>query len=126
MTAIRPEAYSGMGKAIRVQSGANLPFAGVTMKKVSCASLLCALVVVVAVLAEARVAEAVTCSPLELRSCMGALMSSQKPSSHCCDKLNEQTPCLCGYAKNPNLSQYFNSPNAQRIASDCGVTPPTC
>ncbi|KAG5527978.1 hypothetical protein RHGRI_028792 [Rhododendron griersonianum] len=96
------------------------------MKKGSCASLLCALVVVVVVLAEARVTEAVTCNPLELRPCLGAFTSGQPPSAGCCDKVREQKPCLCGYIKNPNLKQFVNSPNTRKVGAACGVPFPTC
>ncbi|KAF7112275.1 hypothetical protein RHSIM_RhsimUnG0246000 [Rhododendron simsii] len=104
----------------------NSPNARRMKKGYSCASLLCALVVVLAVLAEAQVTEAVTCSPVELRSCLDALTSSQPPTAACCDKLREQKPCLCGYIKNPNLGQFVNSPNARRVAATCGVPYPTC
>ncbi|KAG5527972.1 hypothetical protein RHGRI_028786 [Rhododendron griersonianum] len=96
------------------------------MKKGSCASLLCALVVVLVVLAEARVTEAVTCNPMELSACQGSFTSSQPPAAGCCSKLREQQPCFCGYKNNPSLSQYVNSPNARRVASACGVSYPNC
>ncbi|KAI8534430.1 hypothetical protein RHMOL_Rhmol10G0088900 [Rhododendron molle] len=50
-------------------------------------------------------------NPLELRPCLGAFTSGQRPSAGCCDKVREQKPCLCGYIKNPNLKQFVNSPN---------------
>ncbi|KAI8534457.1 hypothetical protein RHMOL_Rhmol10G0091100 [Rhododendron molle] len=96
------------------------------MKKGSCASLLCALVVVLVVLEEAWVTEAVTCNALELGPCLGAFTSSQAPSAACCNKLREQRPCLCGYIKNPSYSKYVNSPNGRRVASTCGVPYPSC
>ncbi|CAH2049952.1 unnamed protein product [Thlaspi arvense] len=71
-------------------------------------------------------ADAVTCNPLELSPCIGAITSSQPPSRTCCDKVREQRPCLCGYLKDPNLRQYVNSPNARRVATTCGVPIPTC
>ncbi|XP_048129386.1 non-specific lipid-transfer protein 2-like [Rhodamnia argentea] len=74
----------------------------------------------------APVAEAVTCSPTELSSCMSAITSSAPPSALCCSKLRQQRPCLCGYIRNPNLRQYVTSPNAMRVASTCGVPTPTC
>ncbi|KAF7130294.1 hypothetical protein RHGRI_028799 [Rhododendron griersonianum] len=95
------------------------------MKKGSFPSLLCALVVVV-VLANARVTEAVTCNPLELRPCLGAFTSGQPPSAGCCDKVREQKPCLCGYIKNPNLKKFVNSPNTRKVAAGCGVPYPKC
>ncbi|KAI8534455.1 hypothetical protein RHMOL_Rhmol10G0090900 [Rhododendron molle] len=96
------------------------------MKKGSCALLLCALVVVVVMLAEARVTEAVTCNPSELSPCLGAFTTGQAPSANCCNKAREQQPCLCGYIKNPSYSQYVNSPNAKKILSACGVPTPSC
>ncbi|KAK7255022.1 hypothetical protein RIF29_28423 [Crotalaria pallida] len=71
-------------------------------------------------------AEGVTCSPVELSPCLGAITSSSPPSATCCQKVREQRPCLCGYLKNPSLRQYVNSPGARRVASSCGVPFPTC
>ncbi|GMN28186.1 hypothetical protein TIFTF001_001955 [Ficus carica] len=97
------------------------------MKKFSYLALLTVAVAVAAVLiSEAPVAEAVTCSPLELSSCLSAITGGTKPSNTCCSKLREQKPCLCGYLKNPNLRQYVNSPNARKVASTCGVAYPKC
>ncbi|CAK9150671.1 unnamed protein product [Ilex paraguariensis] len=95
--------------------------------KVSCFALcLVAVVVVVLVMGEARVAVAVTCTPTELSPCAEAIKSPKPPSAECCKKLKEQIPCLCGYIKDPNLKQYVNSPNAQKVAKSCGVKVPTC
>ncbi|KAL2896552.1 Non-specific lipid-transfer protein 2 [Bienertia sinuspersici] len=58
---------------------------------------------------------------MELSPCGPAIMSNQPPSNACCAKLQEQKPCLCGYAKNPNLKSYVDSPNAKRMASACKV-----
>ncbi|GMP28341.1 hypothetical protein CsSME_00003930 [Camellia sinensis var. sinensis] len=97
------------------------------MKTQSSLAVLCAMAVVVAVLlGEASVVKAVTCNPTELSPCIDAITSSKPPSTTCCVKLREQRPCLCGYSKDPNLSQYVNSPNAKRIANTCGVSIPTC
>ncbi|KAK7381443.1 hypothetical protein VNO78_34135 [Psophocarpus tetragonolobus] len=71
-------------------------------------------------------AEAVSCNPVELSPCLGAITSSSPPSTTCCQKVREQRPCLCGYLKNPSLRQYFNSPGSRRVASSCGVPFPTC
>ncbi|KAG4911437.1 hypothetical protein JHK84_051913 [Glycine max] len=71
-------------------------------------------------------AEAVTCSPVELSPCLGAITSSSPPSTTCCQKVREQRPCLCGYLKNPSLRPYVNSPGSRRVASSCGVPFPTC
>ncbi|XP_022865656.1 non-specific lipid-transfer protein 2-like [Olea europaea var. sylvestris] len=84
------------------------------------------LAVVVLFVGKLQVTEAVNCSPLELSSCAGAIMMSLPPSDTCCRKLKEQEPCLCGYIRNPSLSQYVNSPNARRVANICGVPTPRC
>ncbi|PON49232.1 Bifunctional inhibitor/plant lipid transfer protein/seed storage helical domain containing protein [Trema orientale] len=97
------------------------------MKKFSIFALSAALVVAAGVLlSEAPTAEAVTCSPLQLSSCLSAITGGTPPSSQCCAKLNEQKPCLCGYLKDPNFRQYVNSPNAKKVAAKCGVSYPKC
>ncbi|KAK4393595.1 Non-specific lipid-transfer protein 2 [Sesamum angolense] len=93
------------------------------MKKVG---IWCVVAVVVVLWAEAGVAGAVNCSPLQLAPCVGAITGSQPPSSACCNKLKEQKPCLCGYLKDPNLREYVNSPGAKKVAAACGVPSPTC
>ncbi|PKI56761.1 hypothetical protein CRG98_022822 [Punica granatum] len=93
------------------------------------ASVVWLCLVVAAALAAAvlvKEAEAVTCSPLELSPCLGAITSSSPPSGQCCSKLREQRPCLCGYLRNPSLRSYVNSPNARRVAVTCGVPFPQC
>ncbi|XP_057436505.1 non-specific lipid-transfer protein 2 [Lotus japonicus] len=96
--------------------------------KVSASSVaLCAVVVVVLLMAEAApIAEAVTCSPVALSPCLGAISSSTPPSAACCQKLREQKPCLCGYLRNPSLAPYVNSPGARAVASTCGIPYPRC
>ncbi|XP_022889815.1 non-specific lipid-transfer protein 2-like [Olea europaea var. sylvestris] len=74
----------------------------------------------------AHVSESVTCNPTELSPCMSAISSGSPPSPLCCSKIKEQQPCFCQYLKNPNLNKYVNSPNAKKIASTCGVSPPKC
>ncbi|KAM7479678.1 hypothetical protein LguiA_027891 [Lonicera macranthoides] len=83
-------------------------------------------VVVILLLAEAKVSVAVTCNPSELGPCASALTSSSPPTKLCCSKIIEQKPCLCGYLKDPNLKKYVSSPNAQKVASTCGVPIPKC
>ncbi|XP_047154212.1 non-specific lipid-transfer protein 2-like [Vigna umbellata] len=85
-------------------------------------------VVVVAVVAMevAPTAEGVTCSPVELSPCLGAITSSSPPSTVCCQKVREQRPCLCGYLQNPSLKNYVNSPGSRRVATSCGIPFPTC
>ncbi|BAU00919.1 Non-specific lipid-transfer protein [Vigna angularis] len=85
-------------------------------------------VVVVAVVAMevAPTAEGVTCSPVELSPCLGAITSSSPPTTACCQKLREQMQCLCGYLQNPSFKNYVNSPGSRRVASSCGVPFPIC
>ncbi|XP_073309992.1 non-specific lipid-transfer protein 2-like [Primulina huaijiensis] len=93
----------------------------------SSVALQCLLVAVVLLGEAVHGTSAVTCSPLELSPCIGAIIgSSQSPSAECCRKLREQKPCLCGYLKNPNLRSYVGSPNAKKVAAACGVPTPTC
>ncbi|KAL2457631.1 Bifunctional inhibitor/lipid-transfer protein/seed storage 2S albumin superfamily protein [Forsythia ovata] len=91
------------------------------MKKASCAVLCMVAVAVVVLLGELHVSEAVTCNPVELSPCLGAINSGGPPSAACCSKLREQQPCLCGYKKNPSLQPYVNSPNAKKVASSCDL-----
>ncbi|QCE12922.1 hypothetical protein DEO72_LG10g4174 [Vigna unguiculata] len=98
-----------------------------TMKMKMKMSVVCAVVVVALFLIDVGpVAEAVTCNPTELSSCVPAITGGSKPSSTCCSKLKVQEPCLCNYIKNPSLKQYVNSPGAKKVLSNCGVTYPNC
>jgi len=94
--------------------------------KMKQASLLVTMVVVVMLLAEAKVSQAVTCNPGQLSPCLPAISSSSPPSTTCCSKLKEQKPCLCGYLKDPALKQFVSSPGARKVASACGVPYPSC
>ncbi|XP_062094704.1 non-specific lipid-transfer protein 2-like [Humulus lupulus] len=85
-----------------------------------------AMVAAAVLLWEAPTAEAVTCSPVQMSSCLTAITNGSPPSSQCCAKLKEQKPCLCGYLKDPNLRQYVNSPNARKVVAKCGVPYPKC
>ncbi|KAE8077265.1 hypothetical protein FH972_015840 [Carpinus fangiana] len=73
-----------------------------------------------------QVSTAITCNPLELSACAGAITSSTTPTALCCNKLKEQRPCLCQYVKDPNLQKLVNSPNARNVAVTCGSPFPTC
>jgi hypothetical protein len=57
---------------------------------------------------------------------VGAITSSQPPSSLCCDKIKQQKPCFCQYLQDPNLKKYISSPGAEKVASTCGVAIPKC
>ncbi|KAL8231135.1 hypothetical protein R6Q57_000913 [Mikania cordata] len=86
--------------------------------------VLCALVM--ALLGNIQKSNAATCNPQDLLPCASSISSGAKPSLNCCTKLKAQQPCLCGYAKNASLRRYFNSPNAKKVASACGVPVPKC
>ncbi|KAK8498451.1 hypothetical protein V6N13_100053 [Hibiscus sabdariffa] len=97
------------------------------MERVSFVALcVVALAVVVTFSGEIQTAEAVTCNPNQLASCLPAFSSGASPSTTCCAKLKEQKPCFCGYLKNPALGQYVNTPNAKKVATRCGVQYPQC
>ncbi|CAI0450723.1 unnamed protein product [Linum tenue] len=88
-------------------------------------SLVAAAAVVLAA-ARGATAAAVTCSPVQLSSCVSAIRSATPPSKLCCAKIKEQRPCLCQYMKNPALKPYVNTPNARKVASTCGTPFPKC
>jgi len=90
--------------------------------KVQILALMAVAVMTVLVAEPRTMVEAVTCDPMQLSVCAGAILSNEQPSSACCAKLREQKPCLCGYLKNPALAQYVNSPGARRVASTCQVS----
>lgn len=68
----------------------------------------------------------VSCNPMQMSSCMNSIISGTPPSKQCCSKIKEQRPCLCGYLKNPFLKNFVDSPNARKVATDCGTPFPTC
>ncbi|EOA37712.1 hypothetical protein CARUB_v10012448mg [Capsella rubella] len=76
--------------------------------------------------AKIPVAEGVTCTVSELFPCAPAYTSSSPPSRTCCTKLREQTPCFCGYLRNPSLRGYINNPNSRKVSSICKISPPRC
>nr|GME08112.1 non-specific lipid-transfer protein 2-like [Ipomoea batatas] len=84
------------------------------------------LIVTAMLIGQLRVTEAAQCSATELRPCASAINSGQAPSAACCSKLKQQTGCLCGYARDPRVAHYVNSPNARKVASSCGVSVPSC
>ncbi|XP_077210630.1 non-specific lipid-transfer protein 2-like [Tasmannia lanceolata] len=83
-------------------------------------------VMMVLLLGEAPVSMAVTCDPMQLSPCAGAILSSSAPTRECCTKLQQQRPCLCNYLKDPSLQRYINSGNARRVASSCSTPFPNC
>ncbi|KAJ8436612.1 hypothetical protein Cgig2_029858 [Carnegiea gigantea] len=90
--------------------------------KVVVLALMAVFVVAVLVAEPPMMVEAVTCDPLQLSVCTGAIMSNQQPSAACCAKLKEQKPCLCQYYNDPAFGQYVKSPGAKRVASTCQVS----
>ncbi|KAK1301379.1 hypothetical protein QJS10_CPB12g00468 [Acorus calamus] len=68
----------------------------------------------------------VTCDPTELSSCLGPILYGTAPSSTCCQKLKEQQPCFCQYMKNPSYKGIITSANANKTATACGVSRPSC
>lgn len=96
------------------------------MKKLPITRLCLLVVTMAALLTAAHLAEAVTCSTMELSPCMGAITSTAPPPAACCSKLREQQPCFCGYLKNPSLGGYVQSPRAKTVISKCGVPFPKC
>ena len=95
------------------------------MKQVG-VTLMVVMVVVLSTVELPHMAEAVTCDPMALSPCAGAISSSSPPSNECCQKLKEQKSCLCGYIKNPSLGPYVNSPGAKKVLSSCGIALPKC
>ncbi|XP_022158506.1 non-specific lipid-transfer protein 2-like [Momordica charantia] len=97
------------------------------MKKFQVPSLclLVAVVATVALLSGARSVEA-ACNPMELSPCLGAITSSAPPSTVCCQKLKQQQPCFCEYAKDPRMKPYVESPRAKAVASICRIAVPRC
>ncbi|KAI8542821.1 hypothetical protein RHMOL_Rhmol08G0169000 [Rhododendron molle] len=75
---------------------------------------------------QAQVTMAAVCNPSELSPCSSVISSSAPPSKLCCSKIQEQKPCLCQYASNPNFMKFLASPNAQKVATTCGVPIPKC
>ncbi|KAI3930695.1 hypothetical protein MKX01_037141 [Papaver californicum] len=66
------------------------------------------------------------CEVTQLSPCLNAISSNANPTATCCSRLRSQVPCLCTYAKNPNLSKYVTNPNARRVAKICKVAVPKC
>ncbi|KZV45517.1 non-specific lipid-transfer protein 2-like [Dorcoceras hygrometricum] len=86
----------------------------------------CLLVAIVLLGAAVHEAGAVTCNPEQLSSCEEAITGSQSPSAECCQTLKAQEFCLCEYLQNSTYRAYLDSPNAKKVAADCGVSIPNC
>ncbi|KAL8141849.1 hypothetical protein V2J09_014881 [Rumex salicifolius] len=78
-------------------------------------AMVAALVVAAVLIGEAEAA-GVTCSPIQLSPCAAAITSGSPPSRVCCQRIQQQKPCLCGYLKNPNLKKFVDTPNARKVS----------
>ncbi|KAL5230400.1 hypothetical protein ABZP36_029176 [Zizania latifolia] len=85
-----------------------------------------AVVVLLCLCAAAPGAEAATCDALQLAPCAGAIIGNAAPTSSCCSRMKEQQPCLCQYARDPNLQRYVSSPNGKKVMAACRVPVPSC
>ncbi|KAM0845204.1 hypothetical protein ACQ4PT_056526 [Festuca glaucescens] len=66
------------------------------------------------------------CDVGKLIDCGPAIIGGTPPSDSCCSNLKAQKGCFCQYAKDPDYSDYINSPNARKTLASCGITLPTC
>ncbi|RZC87656.1 hypothetical protein C5167_028103 [Papaver somniferum] len=66
------------------------------------------------------------CQVTQLSPCLNAISSNARPTATCCSRLRSQVPCLCTYARDPNLSKYVTNPSARRVAQICRVAVPRC
>ncbi|RCV16682.1 hypothetical protein SEVIR_3G160600v4 [Setaria viridis] len=73
-----------------------------------------------------RGAEAATCDATQLTPCAGAIIGNSPPTAACCSKMREQQPCMCTYARDPNLQRYVSSPNGKKAMAACKVPVPSC
>jgi hypothetical protein len=84
-------------------------------------------VVAAALLLCASTAEAATsCDATQLTPCAGAIIGNAAPTPACCSRMREQMPCMCTYARDPNLQRYVNSPNGRKVMAACKVPVPSC
>ncbi|KAL1566630.1 non-specific lipid-transfer protein 2P [Salvia divinorum] len=65
------------------------------------------------------------CDPTKIESCTFPILFGTSPSAECCRKLKEQEHCFCQFIKDPQFSQFLQSPNAAKLARACNVTIPT-
>lgn len=72
-------------------------------------------------------AEAATkCDATQLTPCAGAIIGNAAPTAACCSRMREQEPCMCTYARDPNLQRYVDSPNGKKVLAACKVPVPSC
>lgn len=69
---------------------------------------------------------ATTCDATQLTPCAGAIIGNSPPTAACCSRMREQEPCMCTYARDPNLQRYVNSPNGKKALAACKVPVPSC
>ncbi|KAK4367961.1 hypothetical protein RND71_011753 [Anisodus tanguticus] len=89
-------------------------------------SFLAVMLLVVLVCNQLGASQAATCNASQLSPCLGAIQGGTAPSQACCSNLRAQQPCFCNFMRDPNLRQYVNSPNARKVAGQCGVSIPSC
>nr|XP_051189837.1 non-specific lipid-transfer protein 2P-like [Lolium perenne] len=67
------------------------------------------------------------CDVGKLIDCRPAIIGGKPPSDSCCSNLKAQKGCFCQwYVKDPDYSQYINSPNAGKTLDSCGIKVPAC
>ncbi|XP_062180441.1 non-specific lipid-transfer protein 2-like [Phragmites australis] len=69
---------------------------------------------------------ATACDATKLTPCAGAIIGNAPPTAACCSRMKEQQPCMCAYARDPNLKRYVNSPNGKKTMAACKVPVPRC
>ncbi|KAM0933093.1 putative bifunctional inhibitor/plant lipid transfer protein/seed storage helical [Dioscorea sansibarensis] len=88
-------------------------------------SLMSMILLLLLLLLQSSTVMSVDCNVAELSPCAGPI-STGVATTQCCNKLKEQKPCLCQYAKNPAFAGYIKSPNAKKVANSCGLSFPSC
>ncbi|GJN15129.1 hypothetical protein PR202_gb02021 [Eleusine coracana subsp. coracana] len=66
------------------------------------------------------------CEATQLSPCAGAIIGNAAPTAACCSRMREQQPCMCTYARDPNLQRYVDSPNGKKVMAACKVPVPSC
>lgn len=70
--------------------------------------------------------EKVACDLKDLVPCLLPITAGIPPTPHCCGKLVEHQPCMCGYIKDYWFGTFFVSPNAHKLFNACKTPYPTC
>ncbi|KAK3138086.1 hypothetical protein QOZ80_5AG0364290 [Eleusine coracana subsp. coracana] len=87
-------------------------------------AVLMALVVLLLLCASTEAAT--KCEATQLSPCAGAIIGNAAPTAACCSRMREQQPCMCTYARDPNLQRYVDSPNGKKVMAACKVPVPSC